>query len=441
MISRLKAGVAEVDITPEVGIELAAELNPRISRGVRTPLLAKALALSDGETTLVVATVDLYGLQREILESIARRVGQQGHAASEHRGLSPDALMILSSHTRGGPYTTPVVGWPSVNSEYAEKVAVGVAEAAGLALDMLQDASLGLGRAMLPHLVYNHRLMTRNMKAVTAWMGVPRDEVLEPEGPIDPEFNVFVVRDNRGHPVCLLWSFAADNRFPQDDEISAGLPYFVQQEVDERLGRHVPCLCLPGCAGNTSFTFGLEGMGQATWQREEQAPAYVTDAVASAVMAVQLETPCDPMVRLGWAAERAILPVRDHSRLWSRADIELKCPSAMEAYDQEIALLEAQGARAVPATVQAFRLGRFALVGMAGMPFVEFALGVKAASPAAATVVAGNANAHLGYVITRAAFEHGGFEAWPARSALVGPGGGEFMADAAVRLLKELWRK
>jgi neutral ceramidase len=420
MITRLKAGVAEVDITPDVGLELAAELTPRMSSGIRTPLLAKALALDNGDTTLAVATLDLFGLQREAVEDIADQVAQ-------HCGLPREALMLVSSHTRGAPYTTPVVGWPSVQHEYIRKIVDGTAEVVGLALNMLQDASLGLGHAVLPHLVFNHRLMTRNMKAITAWMDVPRDEVLEPEGPVDPQFSVFVARDDRGHPVCLLWSFAADNRFQhRGDMISAGLPYFVQQEVDKRLGRHVPCLYLAGCGGNGSFAYGLE---------------QAADTVASAVMAVQLETPCDPMIRLGCLAERVILPARDYSQFWSRADIEMKCPSAVDVYAQEIELLQEQGAQAVPATVQSFRLGRFALVGVPGMPFAEFALGIKAGSPAAGTVVAGNANGYAGYLITRAAFEHGGFEAWPARSALVGPGGGEFVAETATGLLNELWRK
>jgi neutral ceramidase len=289
----------------------------------------------------------------------------------------------------------------------------------------LQDAALGVGRAVLPHLAFNHRLMTRNMKAITAWMGVPKNEVLAPEGPVDPEFSVLVVRDGRGRPLCLLWNFAADNRFPQDGRISAGLPHLVQQELDARLGSHVPSLYLAGCSGNVSYSHGLEE---------------TVDSVASAVMAVQLETPCDPVIRLGCTAERMILPIRDYSQFWSKADIELKYPQAVGDYERELALLQEEGAHAVPATVQVFRLGRFALVGLPGVPFVEFALDVKARSPFLATVVAGNANEYLGYVIPRQAFDHGGFEAWPSRSTRVGPGGGEFMVEEVVNRLQELWR-
>ncbi len=416
--SRLKAGVAEIEITGKIGLELAAELNPRVSKRVRTLLMAKALVLSNGEETLAVVTLDLYGLQSEAADRLVQAIGRRC-------GLKPEGVMVVCSHTRGAPYTAPVVGWPGVHEEYLAEVVTKVPSVVSLAKEGLQDASLGVGHVILPHLVFNHRLMTRNMKAISAWMGVPKNEVLTPEGPTDPEFSVFVIRDGRGFPLCFLWNFAADNRFSQDDRMSADLPYFVQQELDERLGRHVPGLYLAGCGGNVSFTYGLE---------------QTVDAVASAVMAVQLETPCDPMVKLGCAYEKMVLPIRDYSRFWSQADVELKCPQAIDAYAQELELLRKEGAHAVPTSVQAFRLGRFALVGLPGMPFVEFALDIKGKSPAQATVVAGNVNGHLGYVITRQAFGDEGFEAWPARSAKVGPGGGEFMAEEAVSLLKALWK-
>jgi len=418
VMERLKAGVAEIEITGQVGLELAAELNPRVSRGVGTPLMAKALVLSNGAESLAIVTLDLFGLQRETAERLAQGV-------SERCGLKPEGVMVICSHTRGAPYTTPVVGWPGVHEEYLAEVIGRVPEVVAAAQARLEDASLGFGHAILPHLVYNHRLETRNMKTITAWMGVPKNEVLQPEGPTDPEFSLLVVRDNRGRPLCLLWNLAADNRFSLDDQVSAGLPHFVQAALDTTLGQHVPCLYLTGCGGNVSFTHDLD---------------HTADAVASAVMAVQLETPCDPMIKLGCTRERMILPIRDYAQFWSQADIELKYPQALEAYAQEVELLQKEGAHAVPTSVQVFRLGRFALVGLPGMPFVEFALEIKEKSPFQATLVAGNAGDYAGYVITRAAFERAGFESWPARSAKVGPGGGEFMAEEAISLLSELRR-
>ncbi|MDI7274334.1 MAG: hypothetical protein QME94_00005 [Anaerolineae bacterium] len=414
---RLHAGAAEVEITPPAGVRLAGVLKPRVARGVHTPLMARALVFSNGEETLAILTLDLYGLSEGSGEKLVQ-------AACARAGLKAEGLMVICSHTRAAPCTAPVVGLPDVEEPYLAQVVEKAVDAVTRARASLQPASLGLGRALLPHLVYNHRLITRNMKAITAWLGVPKDEVLEPEGPIDPEFSVFVVRDDRGFPLAFLWGFAADNRFSEDDLISADLPGHVQEELDRRLARHVPALYLGGCGGNVSYARGLE----------ESA-----DAVASAVMAVQLETPSDPSIRLGCARERMILPIRDYSRFWSRPDVELKWPEAAEAFSREVELMQAEGARAVPTAVQVFRLGRFALVGLPGMPFAEFALQIKAGSPFLKTVVAGNVGEHVGYVITRQAFENGGLEAWPARSSRVGPGGGEFMAEEAISLSKRLW--
>jgi hypothetical protein len=417
--SRLRAGVAELEITPELGVELAVELAPQTAGGTHTPLMARALVLSGGDQQLAVVTLDLYGLQPSAAEELLA-------AIDRCCGLAPQQVMLICSHTRGAPCTTPVVGSHDVNRAFVGAILDQVPGVVDAALGSLRDASLGVGHAVLPHLVYNHRLMTRNMKAITAWLGVPRDEVLFPEGPTDPEFSVLVIRDDHGFPICLGWNFAADNRFPLDGLVSAGLSQLVQVELDKRLGRHVPLLHLTGCGGDVSFIPELEE---------------AVDAVTSGVMAVQLETPCDPLIRLASSQERMVLPIRDYSRFWSQADVELKAPEAVEVFARELNHLQREGAQAVPASVRAFRLGRFALVGMPGMPFVEFALDLKARSPAQATVVAANVGGDVGILASRPSFDHGGFETWPSRSARVGPGGGEFVAERALHLLNGLWNR
>jgi hypothetical protein len=330
---------------------------------------------------------------------------------------------MICSRTRAAPYTTPLIGSPGINQAFIKAILARVQVCVEEALMNQQEASLGVGSATLPHLVYNHRLLTRNYKAISAWLGVPANEVLAPEGPIDPQFTLITLRDRAGFPLCLLWSFAADFHFPAGSQISSGIPGQVQKAIDERLGHHIPVFYLPGCGGNTTFT----------WEADK-----TVDALASAVMAVYLETPCDPNIGLGCAIESVVLPVRDYSQLWQEADIELKYPQSLASYRQELELLQKENPRAIPTRVKAFRLGQFGVVGFPGMPFVEFALQVKERSTFANTLVIGNQGGDIGLVIPRQSFEAGGYEAWPARSALVGPGGGEFLAEIASQLLAEL---
>jgi neutral ceramidase len=416
LVGRLQAGVAEQELVGAVGLRLGAELNVRVATGDRTPLMAKALVLTSGADSLALVTLDLFGLRPDA--AAAMRAAVAGRL-----GLPLEAVMVVCSHTRAAPVTAPVVGWAGVEEAFLESVVRAAPDLVAQAWEARQDASLGAGQACLPHLMHNHRFVSRNMKVITAWLGVPRDEVLAPEGPIDPALTVLVVRDGSGRPLCLVWTCAADNRFSSDDQVSADLPHFVQQGIDERRGAHVPCLYLPGCGGNVSFNYGLE---------------QTAEALASGVMAVTLETPCDPSVRLGSALRRMVLPIRDYSQFWSQADIELKSPGAVAAFAQELELLQAEGARAVPAEVQAWRLGRLGLAAFPGASFVELGERVRAQSPFQTTLVVGNAGGDVGTLITREAFEGGGFEAWPARSARVGPGGGEFVAEQAAGMLASL---
>lgn len=415
---RLKVGIAELDITPGTEVELAAEFQSRKAKDVAVPLMAKALVLSNEVETLAVVTLDLFGLNppnaAELEDVISKRVG-----------IKPEALMVVCSRTRAAPCTTPLIGVQGINREFIESLFERVPVCVERALMNLQEASLGAGKAILPHLVYNHRLMTRNYKAISAWLGVPINEVLEPEGPTDPCFTVITLRDKAGFPICLLWNFAADFHFEPGNRISSGIPGEVQKVVDARLGRHIPLFYLPGCGGNISFT----------WDESR-----TVDALASAIIAVYLETPCDPYIGLGSSAESMILPVRDYSQLWQEADIELKYPQGIALYQQELAWLQREGPRAISTQVKAFRLGRFGLVGFPGMPFVEFALQVKDKSAFAHTLVAGSVGGDIGLIIPRQSFEAGGYETWPARSALVASGGGEFMVEMASRLLANLYR-
>ena len=86
--------------------------------------------------------------------------------------------------------------------------------------------------------------------------------------------------------------------------------------------------------------------------------------------------------------------------------------------------------------VQALRLSdEVAVVALPGEVFADLGLAIKRASPFATTLVFELANDAPGYIPTRKAFAEGSYETVNSR---VQPGGGEAIAEAAVRVLKEL---
>ena len=86
--------------------------------------------------------------------------------------------------------------------------------------------------------------------------------------------------------------------------------------------------------------------------------------------------------------------------------------------------------------VQALAVGdELAIVGLPGEVFVELGLTLRERSPFKHTLVMGLANASIGYIPTRRAYEEGGYE--PTSSRLV-PGSGERLVEEALALLGTL---
>jgi len=95
-----------------------------------------------------------------------------------------------------------------------------------------------------------------------------------------------------------------------------------------------------------------------------------------------------------------------------------------------------RGSETIPLEVQVFRLSRdVAVVGLPGEVFVDLGLAIKRASPFATTLVIELCQDAPGYIPTKKAFAEGSYETINSR---VAAGGGEIMAEAAVRLLKAL---
>ena len=89
--------------------------------------------------------------------------------------------------------------------------------------------------------------------------------------------------------------------------------------------------------------------------------------------------------------------------------------------------------------VQVIALGNeVAWVSLPGEIFTELGLAIKQASPFKSTLIAELANGSIGYIPDRKAYVEGNYEVVSAR---VGAGSGELLVDAAVRMLRELYRE
>jgi hypothetical protein len=101
------AGAAVEDITPAEpeGVYLAGFAANRRAAGVRDPLAARALYLCDGETPLLLLSLDLIGLSRSRVERMRARIGgthrQNLVVHCTHNHQSPDTLGLWGKSALG----------------------------------------------------------------------------------------------------------------------------------------------------------------------------------------------------------------------------------------------------------------------------------------------------------------------------------------------------
>ena len=431
---KLKAGVCEIDLKPEPGM-MTGDGAP-MAKGTKTPIMARAIVLDNGHTAMAIVAIDVMGIARDD----TRRAGELAH---ERCGIAADAVLTVASHTHVAPSTLPTLheyaghfnryfGAEMVAKEEAwrERLVQGIAEAVATAFEARRPASVGLIATDLPWLVFNRRRHTRDYGVWTHWMGIPKNQAYLPEGPIDPEFQLMVLRDAQHEPMAMLWNFTGHNSFSFGDQFSADIAFTVQEALDNRIGVHIPTLYTPGPSGNTNYfdfqkPYGLEK---------------ATDEVASAVVAIYREACTVPEVELEWRKVELKLAQRDTSQYWWKADIAAKMPSWNEYGQKELNRFEAEKRewQTYDTDITVMRIGKTGLVGAPAEFFVEFGIDIKERSPFRHTIVCSYANDYAGYVATRRAFMGGSYEAWPALNARVGREGGYLIVDKAVDVMGQM---
>ena len=93
----LSAGAAKVEITPPVGTPLAgySKRHGKPSDGIRDPLYVRALALSDGEDTVLLVSADLLVFPPPLAERIFRLI-------EEKQKLPRQSVILATTHTHSG---------------------------------------------------------------------------------------------------------------------------------------------------------------------------------------------------------------------------------------------------------------------------------------------------------------------------------------------------
>lgn len=142
------AGAASAEISPEPGAFIAGDARNRRFAGVHDPLYVKAVVLRRGEVSLAIVTVDNIGLTRPDIESIRQRASTWAALP----GLTPERIIVSSTHTHSGPDVVGLWGEHELSSgrddAYMDRLITAVATQISAAATSLRPATLRLASGM-----------------------------------------------------------------------------------------------------------------------------------------------------------------------------------------------------------------------------------------------------------------------------------------------------
>ncbi len=446
--SGLRAGTAAVDISPDV---TPFQLRSGRSSYVHDPLFVRAIALENGDGRVVIALVDAIGVGREMAD--------EAKAVAERKtGWKPEEMLVSGTHTHSAPK-----GGDSSPGRiaYERKRRQGLAEALVQAIDSLQGAKVGYAKDAEPSEVYNRRwylkpgTMDKNPfdQFDQVRTNAPRDHLLKPAGPTDPEVCVVDVRTRRGRPLGLIANYALHYvggipKVTEDDGRVVGMAsadYFGEfaRIVPYRIGGSKPpndfvAMMTNGVSGDiNNIDFDRRRPPRAPFEQIRVVAGKAADATWRAVKKIE-HYDDNPVIavrqrkvvlkyRIPSAAE-----VDNANRLLAlpRQEREAINRRTTQYAQSTLRMADPEHPKTESVIVQAIRIGEQAIVSMPFEVFVEIGLEIKQKSPFQHTFLIELANGGYGYLPTPEQHELGGYETWL--------GTNKVQKDASVILTKHL---
>lgn len=452
MPTSLVAGSAKVDITPPLTIPyLGYEPRHAFFTGIRDRLYARAVALDDGTTPVIIISADAIGYSNAILGPGRHFTAEVRQRITQQTGVPGHHIMLATTHAHSTPETIHLrrlLDTPAA-APWLEVIMDQLASVATMAWTARCPSQIKAGTGAVEGMSRNRRVIGVDGRIVGGPEHTPKSEVTIPQ-PLDTQLAVLLIEALDGATCTVLTNFACHPVTVQVQPlVSADFPGAAMALVERTLPGCTHSLFLQGACGNinpirntTDFAdvdrYGLmlggEAIKVAARLHAPSEPAVAPQlavAVATPLVAVR-ELPDHMTTQQAFAdAGKALANA-------TSADERTNWRRKQRMVEEALVLIE-RGAAPIPAEVQVVRIGDIALVALPGEPFVELGLAIKARSPARQTWVVGYANDWIGYLTTPEAWAQGGYEVGAGPWTRVGPQGGGELVEQALTLLNQLW--
>ena len=420
----LRAGFAQVDITPPLGTEKAGWLRHIVAEEILDPVYARTLVLESNGTLMGFVSLDLLSVRWTQVDQI--------RTAAESLGIPKANLMVAATHNHAGPAIV-CAGGTTRDDRYIEFMVDGITHALQQAITTMVPAKLAVASGTEGRISFIRRFIMKD-GSVRTHPPAGSPEIRCAEGVMDPELGVLGVKDYDDKVLGFIINFACHpTHHGGGTAISAGWPGQLSLAVKQAFGDNCVTLFLNGAFGNVHHANPFD-------------PEYVDDMNhIGSILAEDVQQLIPAMefaddVSLAALTTTLQLPIRDIDGPYG---LGAKYPQRFpddEIYEASIRKLRAKKAQRdyALAEVQCLRIGdEVALVGIPAEYFVQLGLRIKMESPLPYTYIAGAANGMLGYVPHREAFERGGYETTIGMWSKLVPQAGDMLTDAAIDLINQ----
>lgn len=412
----MQIGFGRTDITPRVGVELCG-FGPFLNRhsiAVRDRLWARAMAVEQNGTTLILVSCDLIGVLQPMTDRVRALV-------SDATGVPPECIMVHCTHTHSGPSTAKVIGWGADDEPYRAVLAQRLAKPCIDAFHARRRATLAYAAVPCEGVALN-REYDRDAP--------PLDEVLRDDWrPAKPELT---------DTTCHVFKIESEGRLVGFFSYFGCHPVVCCQETRYIHGDYAGVATnlaerdAPGCVG--LFLQGAQGdVNSACVHKPEQDSLLALDVIAGRYaravrsgLAKARPVKVDRLaaVRTGVRFPRKSMPIDRLQALLSEQESILDAPDATDADSKvRMATVNAIALRemiartktgedlAAPQELQGFRLGPVALLGTPFEIFHAVKEDVCARAASHPCLVMGLTNDCCGYATDRTAAARGGYAA------------------------------
>ena len=457
---RLLAGAAMVDITPDIGIQLAGDIGRwRPTEEIREPLHAHCLVFAQADQMFCLLVLDLCAISHQCTHEIRQR-------AAERFGIPANALMIHTTQNHAAPSLGHLIIWdePQLfpkdfpwlrggDDAYIEPTIQNILTGMGEAIAKLAPVTVASGRGIDGRVAFNRRFVMRDGTAMCN--PPPADpRILYCEGPADPEVGVTTFTNAAEQPVAVILHHTCHPAAGYPFRYTLGdWPGVWGTLVSQHLGNGCVPLVVNGCCGNINapnflrptprwpdWDYTHTDMGTKLTETTVSALNNMTPVSPPQMRYASRTFPIDmrPLQPDVWTSAKKLI-AENPTPIWE--DDEKTQASWEWIYAASILGLQArlQSDPFFDYEIQAVRIGNTVILGLIGEPFVEAQLKIKLESAAEFTFLAHMCNGYVGYIPTPAALQRGGYETEPAAWSCLVPEALKMIQDHSLQLIEELF--